>query len=1205
MKLEELGRLLREKDPSAVLAPQRVIARVVQNVLGLSWATWRIPHTQCFLVNRGTLFKFVEQEELVIPSDYMPPDTAVLLLERPTDSQLTGRRNDLLTRYWRLLFHVSLHRELESGLTGVNPAGLRERIEQLGPAAFEEARNVLVHDGLLSPKADDRTAYIEFASYYLELRFFAPNLIPVCFPSLPHADDVDLVLAPDVDGVAVFRQTRLEGAPDPAPKTDDQSDESHDFYRSLSRAAGRAAKAGDTVAAAIMHTRAARVAPASFTLRAQADAREDIYRLIDRLQAALALTSDEVTVWRQVLPTLLDKADQGARPVEASLLYDLQRACMDHEQTIYTLDVAEWVLSAGKKPIKRPLQSQEFVRIPAQLRTAIRRLAAARLADADRQTLGSLFRDALDRAEERLRQQFRPVLTEALRDAGLQPTSLPEQAALSKTVEELLDRISAAGFLGFADVRDAIARGQMKLQDLDGAQEMLSGDQLLRLDRRLATLLDGVYRRAESYTRALERVTAFNFGTRAGRWLTRNITLPFGGALLVAQFIWMLVLKGRTEAARKAGETPPTFFGGWNESWWFHLGWVLGGVFLLLAIRVDAVRSALNVVGRAAYRAARYMFIDLPIRLGNSKIVRAVLASVPAQVAINYGLKPFVLTAVILLAFPDLWRVGVPAWVITFVACAFFINSRLGRAAEALTLEALKSLGELIRSFPAVLRWINDLFKEMIAALEWVLARGEDWLRLRGSSGPFAIVVRVVAGLIWMPFAFLIRFYTVVLIEPMVNPLKLPLSLLFAKVVYPLLLMMPGILVEDNSLLGYRSPLADELAQYLTKPGAWVLIMGTIWLLPDACTYLFWEMRENWRLYRANRPAALGSVMVGSHGETMPGLLYWGFHSGTVPKLYSRLRWAEQQAAVSEPPNWRDARTYRAALRGVEEAVRRFVTRELTEILNHPLAGWGGPRLRVGQVTLGTNRIRLELVPEPREPAAQPDEGSEEVSHVAGRSAWVEWEDRSGWLVVGWVETGFLTELTTEQARTMKNCVAYLYKRAGVDLVREQLRAELPKDAAHFDVAAAGLLVWYGSREAAPVLYELGDPGADLHPRNPEDLRPVPGLVLDADRLVFGRVQLTWDQWTQVWESAPASPTRPRFGPADHALALLLPANEPTDEVPPLLTPPPVEEPKHVDPAADGSAVADTPTDRNGTPPRLHPESNGSVDGQPHPPSVS
>ena len=141
---------------------------------------------------------------------------------------------------------------------------------------------------------------------------------------------------------------------------------------------------------------------------------------------------------------------------------------------------------------------------------------------------------AANRAEDQLRQRFRPILRDALLDAGLRPGLLPEETALKKTVEELLDRISSVGFLAFGDVRDAIARGQMKLPDLGGPNEYVRGDSLLRLDSRLATELDGVYRRAESYTRWLERLTAFNFGTETGRWLTRNVTAPFGLAFLIA-----------------------------------------------------------------------------------------------------------------------------------------------------------------------------------------------------------------------------------------------------------------------------------------------------------------------------------------------------------------------------------------------------------------------------------------------------------------------------------------------------------------------------------------------------------------------------------------------------------------------------------------------------------------------------------------------
>jgi hypothetical protein len=1175
MKLEELSKMLVAIDPAAVLVPQTALARVVQNVMGVTWAVWSIPHSHCLAIERAKLHQYIEPEELHLPPGHREPDK-VLLLERPTTDQLANSRTkELLTRYWRLLFHASIHRAIEQRLAGMSVAALRERIEQLDPVAFEEARNVLIQDGQLVSGADERTAYIEFVAFFLELRYFSNNLIPVYFPSLAPLPQVEAIIAQDVDGAAIFARTRLPNAPDPTPKTDDQSDESEDFYRRLTQSAERAAAAGDTVGAAILHTRAARVASAPGTKVAQARAKEAIYDLVTRLQTALGLTDPRVqAAWREVLPTLLDKADQGARPVEAALLYDLQRACLDAEQIIYTLDIFEWFQSAGRKPIRRPLDSQRFVRVPEHLRSAIRRLAAARLADADRQALGSLLRDALARAEDRLRERFRPVLLDALSDAGLQPGSLAERAALGKTVDELLDRISSAGFLGYTDVRDAIARGQMKLEDLTGPNEALRGDPLLRLDRRLAHLLDGVYRGAELYTRGLEYMTSVSFGTQVGRNFTRNIALPFGGAFLAAEFVWLLKYerqrnsifkadeptKGTSSAAPKAlavsesnnpkaeevvpapdseldrrkpaseststrSVEPPSFFEGWNAAWQFHAIWFAIGLFILAIIRFHSMRSSLVAIVRTGYRFMRAIFWDIPLQFWNYPFVRSLLGSALVQLAINYIGKPLLVCGLLKLAAPDLWKTDIKPWLAIFVVVDILLNTRLGRTADLLLLELSRLIIDVVQAGPAVIRWVNDLFRTLLDALEWVLARAEDWLRIRGRSGPMAVAVRVVATIIWSPFAFLIRFYTVVLIEPMLNPLKLPLSILFAKFVYPLLAIL-GLFTIDP----VGSPLVDHLAPVLTWYGAWLIVVGTFYLSPDVVTYLFWEMRENWRLYRANRPDGLGPVAVGPYGETVRGLLHVSFHSGTVPRLYARLRAAELEAAQTDV--WRDARTYRQALRGVEEAVRRFVTRDLVVILNGSEA-WGGRKLAVETVTLGTNRIRVELVL---------DGGPNPL--------WLEWEDRSGWLVAGCEQPGFAAKLPPESREVFENALAYLYKRAGVDLIREQIRACLTKEAVHFDIAARGLLVWYGPRDSTPVLYDPDDPVEELHPRNPIDRHIIPGPTLEASRLVFGRLELTWRQWLAVWHPHDDKHS-PRFGPPEWELSLLPPglALEKTEKI--------------------------------------------------------
>ena len=740
MKLEELRERLKEKDAAAVLVPPAALSQLVQNVTGVSWAVWSIPHSHCLTIDRATLLQYVQPEEIARPVEDTLPET-VLVLERPSADQLSASRNEaLLLRYWRLLFHASVHREIERQLACIGSAELRERIEQLGPVAFEEARNVLVEDGQLVSRADDRAAYIEFAAFFLELNYFSHNLIGVYFPSLPEPENVLEILKLDVDGETLYENTRLNGAPDPTPKTDDQSDESEDYYRRLTLQANRAFQSGDTVASAILHTRRARVAPAFRTRTAQQKANEAIYKLVDRLQAALTdpkVADPDVTErWREVLPKLLDKADQGARPVEAALLHDLQRACLDAEQTIYTLDVLEWLQSAGHKPIRRPLESQRFVRIPEHLRTAILRLAAARLTDADRQELGVLLRDALNRAEDRLRDRFRPVLTAALEDAGLMPESLPERAALGKTVEELLDRISSTGYLGYADLRDAIARGQLKLADLEGPDKALTADPLVLLDRRLAHLLDGVYRRAEIYTKGLEFLTSMAFGTHAGRWFTHNLALPFGGALLAAEFVWLLVYERRRRVAADGGQPPPDFLDGWNVMAEFHLAWALLGLFVLAVIHSAPVQSALVTLLRTAYRCVRALFWDLPIQIWNNRLVQVVVKIVPFKLLNNYIVKPLAVTALLWLAAPDLWGTRIYPWVLVFLSAELVLNLWIGRAIDLILFEMARWVVDLIRAGPAVIRWINAQFRWLKDALEWVLARSEDWLASAAAAIP-------------------------------------------------------------------------------------------------------------------------------------------------------------------------------------------------------------------------------------------------------------------------------------------------------------------------------------------------------------------------------------------------------------------------------------------------------------------------------------
>ena len=141
------------------------------------------------------------------------------------------------------------------------------------------------------------------------------------------------------------------------------------------------------------------------------------------------LTESSPQSWQESLFALVSQTPRGIWTVEARLLYDLQKVCVDHEREIYTVDLVEWALSWGRRPIKRHLPSQRDVLMLKHLHSAAKRLAAVRISDDQRRQLAVLVREAIDRVESRLRQRLRPRIDAALDEVGLMPQNLPERMA--------------------------------------------------------------------------------------------------------------------------------------------------------------------------------------------------------------------------------------------------------------------------------------------------------------------------------------------------------------------------------------------------------------------------------------------------------------------------------------------------------------------------------------------------------------------------------------------------------------------------------------------------------------------------------------------------------------------------------------------------------------------------------------------------------
>ena len=390
------------------------------------------------------------------------------------------------------------------------------------------------------------------------------------------------------------------------------------------------------VRAAIYRARAERFALPEYVGRVHAAIRMDVYRLIRRLQAALELDDASPQPWQESLFALVRQTPNGIWTAEARLLYDLQKVCVDHEREIYTVDLVEWALSLGRRPIKRQLPNQRDVLMLKHLRSAARRLAVVRLSDEQRRQLTRLIHEALQRVETRLREQLRPQIATVLDEVGLVPQNLPERVARKKLIEELLDQIGQRGFLTMGDLRDAISRNNLKLPDLSEPLDFLRGDQLLRADRKLAIALDGVYRHGEFYLRWMQRLSSLGFGTGVGRFLTRFAVVPFGGALRDSRASPITCGSSLTRPKQRPPRPRRQSTAGmgaisakiWNESHVANRGVGLG-LFLMCLVNSAAFRRAVVLFFTTSFESSASVVIE-PIALGRPLSLVATDFSQPA-----------------------------------------------------------------------------------------------------------------------------------------------------------------------------------------------------------------------------------------------------------------------------------------------------------------------------------------------------------------------------------------------------------------------------------------------------------------------------------------------------------------------------------------------------------------------------------------------
>ncbi len=1095
---------LREVEPSLVLVPAWLLQNIIALDRGFAVGAFAVPHREIHLIDRRRLLKLAQDDNLPLSADL--PDVPVLILL--ARSEFAGREHQptarVLRHYWQLLFHARLDAEFQRALSAssCDVAAVHARIERIGRGVFNEARFVLHRERYLGHGADERETYREFAAVYLEFHHFRPDLLPVYFPAIQDPSAVLAALSADVNSAQLLEQTRAAGADNAVAETElllssklqaSQLPDPVAGRRRITRDARRspqllakarhAASAGNDVGAAVLRLRVYRTA--SHDKAIYNSAIEDLHRLVDRLTAALQLVPEAANGWREVLTVILAHSARGWWNPQARLLYDLQKVCVYHEKEIYSVGVVLWLLEFGRRPLCRPQPGQRLVLMGKSLRSALGRVSRVRLAPQQRRELTQLLHDALEHVESRLRQAARPVINETLDAGGLHPTDAVEEVARQKLTEELIDRLADRGFLTFGDLRDGIARNQIKFDDVSRSLRSFGGDPLLRIDRRLADSLDGVYHRAEVYLRFFQRGSSLFFGTRLGRFLTRTLLMPVGGSFLIMEaldhtiFLVIRKLTGhewiRMSWLEEYDSAPLGRFLIDNVNV-LILALILVGVLNWPAFRAVTGRAC-RLVGHALWSIC----IDIPCRLAKHPWILSITRSRTVRLLLRGIAKPLCVALFVVSLLP---RTASPStrWMVAsgvFGIANILFNIRAGRALEQAVIHWLGGLANRlsVEVIADLFLRVSHFFRRRLEDFDRMVYAVDEWLRFRARQSNTAFIAKAAIGVPWFYFSYFTRFAVNLLVEPQINPIK----------------HFPVVTVSHKLVLPQVKLVADGLHQLgLNAVRAGSMAATIVTVIPGIFGFLAWELRANWQLYRANASPSLKPVPIGSHGETMRRLLHPGFHSGTVPKLFARLRHAQRHAhdtGRAEEAAHSTIHKQLEAAEHVREAVAHFIERELISLLNqHP--AWQSAPILLESVKVCCTRISIELFCHALSPA----------------SAQLSFEQHSGWILAGIDVPGWMLHASAGQSQVLSAALFGLYRLAGVDLVKEQIERFVGESPVAIEISEKRLSVWTGGRLAEPRVFDLT--GEDSFP-SPVGSRPI----------LFRSLPLSRDQWRRIWTS--------------------------------------------------------------------------------------
>ncbi len=274
--------------------------------------------------------------------------------------------------------------------------------------------------------------------------------------------------------------------------------------------------------------------------------------------------------------------------------------------------------------------------------------------------------------------------------------------------------------------------------------------------------LGGVYHRGEFYLRWMQRVSALGFGTSIGRFFTRFVAVPFGGAYVALAGIrelWLLLAHPRlppleSELGESAGQS------GFHVA---HPSFVLIlGLLLLGIINFAGFRRILKVCCRGAYRFLTALLVEPLRRLFHAPWLQEFIHGRWFVLAVRFILKPLFWTALLWWSLPGKGpdkQMPPETAAALFFALALLLNSRIGRNAEEVAIDwfaqGWRRFG--LRAITGLFLLMVDFFKAVVNAVEQVLYTVDEWLRFQSGEQGLLLAVKFMLGRICGLYSALCR----------------------------------------------------------------------------------------------------------------------------------------------------------------------------------------------------------------------------------------------------------------------------------------------------------------------------------------------------------------------------------------------------------------------------------------------------------------